>query len=204
MGVLHISVDGNISAAQGLPADRRNFLSTVHFEDIACARCSVDLTANFANVAAGPLKLEATRLILSFRKGADSSDGRIVVDGASPWGPAHGEANFVLLSNGVRLDAVDVNAGGLDAEGSIALVNGAPSSADLRFDARPGAFLASGSASGVVRLVEGAGDESAIIDVTGRNVRLAGSGYVIRALDLEGRGTLDRLPFTLKPTKENA
>lgn len=162
------------------------------------ARPRADLTASFANVAAGPLKLSSTRLILSFRKGDDASDGRIVVDGDSAWGPAHGEANFVLLSNGVRLDGVDLNAGGVDAEGSIALINGAPSSADLRFDARTGAFLASGSASGVVRLVEGAGNETAYIDVTGRNVRLAGSGYTIRTLDIEGRGTLDRLPFTLK------
>ena len=49
-----------------------------------------------------------------------------------------------------------------------------------------------------VYLTEGAGDETAILDVSGRNVRLSGSTLVIRSLDLEGRGTLERLPFTLK------
>ncbi len=162
------------------------------------AQPRADLMADFDNIAAGPLKLRQTRMTLSFRQGTDSSDGRIVVDGASEWGPAHGEANFVLLPNGVRLDGVDLYAGGLDAEGSIALINNAPSSADLRFDARPGAFLASGSASGTIRLIEGAGNETAWVDVQGRNVRLTGSTYIIRTLDLEGRGTLERLPFTLK------
>ncbi|MDP2118024.1 MAG: translocation/assembly module TamB domain-containing protein, partial [Brevundimonas sp.] len=33
---------------------------------------------------------------------------------------------------------------------------------------------------------------------TGRDVRFAGSTWVIRTLDLNGRGTLERLPFTLK------
>src|SRR5690606_7028491 len=100
-------------------------------------------------------------------------------------------------SGGVRLSDLDLDAGGVTAKGAIALVNGAPSSADLTFDARPGAFLASGTADGEIRLTEGAGAETAVLEVHGRNVRFAGSGYVIRSLDLSGAGPLDRLPFSL-------
>ncbi|MES2862307.1 MAG: hypothetical protein V4701_12600, partial [Pseudomonadota bacterium] len=42
------------------------------------AQPRADLTASFAKVAAGPLTLTQTDLVLSFRRGADSSDGRVV------------------------------------------------------------------------------------------------------------------------------
>ncbi|MDB5420296.1 MAG: hypothetical protein JWR59_243, partial [Brevundimonas sp.] len=44
---------------------------------------------------------------------------------------------------------------------------------------------------------EGAGDETAILNVTARNARLAGTTWTVRNLDLNGRGTLSNLPFTL-------
>ncbi|MEH6664819.1 MAG: translocation/assembly module TamB domain-containing protein [Brevundimonas sp.] len=161
------------------------------------SRPRADLTAQFAEVAAGPLTLTGADLILSFRRGADASDGRVAVTADSNYGPASASGDFFLTDGGIRLSGVDVNAGGVEAEGDIALVNGAPASADLTFTARQGAFLASGQADGRVRLTEGAGADTAIVDVTGRNVRFAGSGYLIRTLDLNGRGTLNRLPFTL-------
>ncbi|MFN3816602.1 translocation/assembly module TamB domain-containing protein [Brevundimonas sp.] len=156
-----------------------------------------DLTARFAEIAAGPLALTEADLILSFRRGANSSDGRVAITAGSNYGPARASGDFFLAAGGVRLTGVDVNAGGVEAQGDIALVDGAPASADLTFSARQGAFLASGQADGRVRLTEGAGSETAILDVTGRNVRFAGSSYLIRTLDLNGRGTLNRLPFTL-------
>ncbi len=162
------------------------------------AQPRADLTAQFASIAAGPLKLTQADLVLSFRKGADSSDGRVVMTAGSNYGPARAAGNFFLGSNQIRLTEVDLNAGGVTAQGAVALANNTPSSADLTFTARPGAFLASGTADGRIRLTEGAGDETAILDVTGRNVRLASSTTVIRTLELNGRGTLARLPFTLK------
>ena len=162
------------------------------------AQPRVDLTADFAKIAVGPLALTDADLVLSFRKGADASDGRIVMTAGSNYGPARAAGNFFLGGNRIRLSDVDLNAGGVTAVGSVALANNTPSSADLTFTARPGAFLASGTADGRIRLTEGAGSETAILDVSGRNVRLAGSTYVIRTLELDGRGTLDRLPFTVK------
>jgi len=161
------------------------------------AQPRADLTAAFAKVAAGPLTLTEANLILSFRKGADASDGRIVMTSGSNYGPARASGNFFLGGNRIRLTDVDLDAGGVTAQGSVALANNQPSSADLTFNARTGAFLASGTAQGRVRLTEGAGDETAILNVTATNARLAGTTYVLRKLNLDGRGTLDRLPFTL-------
>ena len=162
------------------------------------AQPRVDLTAAFGSIAAGPLTLTQADLILSFRKGADASDGRIVMTAGSNYGPARAAGNFFLGGQTIRVSDVDLNAGGVTAQGSLALANNTPSSADLTFTARPGAFLASGTADGRIRLTEGAGAETAILDVTGNNVRFSGSTYVIRTFELDGRGALDRLPFTLK------
>ena len=162
------------------------------------ARPSADLKAAFGRISAGALVLIDATMDLSFRRGADASDGRIAVIAGSNYGPARASGNFYLGGERIRLTDVDLDAGGVTASGAIALSNRFPSSADLTFTARPGAFLASGTADGRIRLTEGAGDETAILDVSGRNVRLTGSTWVIRSLDLNGRGTLDRLPFTLK------
>ncbi|MDP1911859.1 translocation/assembly module TamB domain-containing protein [Brevundimonas sp.] len=157
-----------------------------------------DLTAAFGKVSAGALALTNAEMILSFRRGADASDGHIELRAGSNYGPARASGNFFLGGDRLRLTEVDLNAGGVTAQGAIALSSNVPSSADLTFTARPGAFLASGTADGRIRLTEGAGAETAILDVTGRNVRFVGSTWVIRTLDLNGRGTLERLPFTLK------
>lgn len=161
------------------------------------AQPRADLTAAFDRIDAGALELRQARLVLSFRKGANASDGRIALNAASNYGPARASGDFFLGGPSIRLSDVDLDAGGVTARGSIALSQRVPSSADLTFSARPGAFVAAGQADGRVRLTEGGGAESAILDVEARNLRLAGSTYVIRTLDLDGRGTLDRLPFTL-------
>ncbi len=162
------------------------------------ARPSAELKAAFGRISAGALILTDASMDLSFRRGADASDGRISVVAGSNYGPARASGNFYLGGERIRLTDVDLDAGGVTAQGAIALSDRFPSSADLTFTARPGAFLASGAADGRIRLTEGAGAETAILDVTGRNVRLAGSSWILRSLDLSGRGTLDRLPFTVK------
>ena len=162
------------------------------------ARPVLDLTADFAAVEAGPLSLTNTHLVLSFRRGTDASDGRVTITGDSAYGPARAYSLFRIADEGVHLTDMDINAGGVVARGALSLRGASPSSADLVFEARPGAFLAAGSASGTVRLTEGSGDALALVDVTGRGVRFAGSSYVIRTLRLQGEGTLSRLPFTLQ------
>ena len=161
------------------------------------ARPRADLRARFDKVAAGPLDLANADLILSFRRGENGSDGRVAVTAGSNYGPARASGDFFLGGDRIRLTDLDLDAGGVTARGAIALSDRIPSSADLTFSARPGAFLASGAADGRVRLTEGGGSDTAILEVTGRDVRLAGSSYLIRRIDLNGRGTLDRLPFSL-------
>lgn len=161
------------------------------------AQPRADLIADFAKVAAGPLTLNDANLVLSFRKGADASDGRIVINSSSNYGPAKASGNFYLGGPATRLSDVDLDAGGIKAQGAVALSDKIPSSADLTFSARPGAFLASGSAEGRVRLVEGDGPETAFVDVTARNLRLTGQTWMIRSLNVDGKGTLSRLPMTL-------
>lgn len=156
------------------------------------------LNATFGKVTAGALILTDARMDLDFIRGDDGSDGRASLTAASNYGPARASGSFFYGDRQLRLTNVELDAGGVTASGAVALSSNIPSSADLTFAARPGAFLASGTADGRVRLTEGEGSETAILDVTGRNVRLAGSTWVIRTLDLKGRGTLERLPFTLK------
>ncbi|RZJ01122.1 MAG: hypothetical protein EON90_04085 [Brevundimonas sp.] len=163
------------------------------------AQPSADLHAAFGQVKAGALTLTDARMDLTFRRGADASDGRIAVVSGSNYGPARASGVFFLGGDRIRLTEVDLDAGGVTAQGAVTLSNNFPSSADMTFTARPGAFLASGTADGRIRLTDsGAGADSAILDVSGRNVRLAGSTYIVRTFELNGRGTLERLPFTLK------
>ena len=162
------------------------------------ARPVLDLTADFAAVEAGPLSLSDTHLVLTFRRGRDASDGRITLTGNSAYGPARAFSLFRIADDGVALNDMDINAGGVVAQGDLALRGVAPSSANLTFEARPGAFLAAGSASGRILLTEGSGDTQAALDVTGRGVRFARSSYVIRTFRLQGEGTLARLPFALQ------
>lgn len=161
------------------------------------ARPRLDLTADFARVAAGPLTLTNADLTLSFRRGADASDGRIALVSGSNYGPARASGVFRLARGGVQMSDVALDAGGLRAQGAIALTGSTPASADLSFTAGPGAFLSAGRAEGRVRLTETAAAGVAVLDVSGRNVRFAGASYVIQSLELDGQGSLERLPFTI-------
>ena len=182
-GIGPVAIDGAMSGDGGLTG--------------TFAQPRADLKARFERVAAGPLALTAVDMVLSFRRGADQSDGRVAITAGSNYGPARAAGNFFLGGNSLRLTEVDLDAGGVDARGALTLSNNFPSSADLAFSARPGAFLEAGQADGRIRLTDDGGDESAILAVTGTNVRFAKSPYVFRTFQLGGRGTLSRLPFTL-------
>ncbi|WP_296817866.1 translocation/assembly module TamB domain-containing protein [Brevundimonas sp.] len=161
-------------------------------------RPTLDLIVEFDALEAGPLSLADARVTLTFRRGDDASDGRVSITGDSNYGPARGSSLFRIADDGVSLTDLDVNAGGVVARGAIALRGRTPSSADLVFEARPGAFLAAGTARGVVRLTDGPADAAAFVDVTGRGIRFSASSYTIRTLNLQGQGTLSHLPFTLQ------
>lgn len=162
------------------------------------ARPRVAMDARFAAIDLGPLDLNDARLDLVFAKTPSGGDGRVSLVGDSGWGPARGASEFRFASDGVRLTDLDVDAAGVRAQGAVALRRGAPSSADLTFAAGPGAFVARGTASGRVRLTEGGRDALAVVQVSARDFRLAGSEYTFRTLELNGQGTLANLPFSAR------
>lgn len=156
-----------------------------------------DLKARFDQIDLGALVLTAADVTLSFHRDNKAYDGRIAITSGSNYGPAEGRSAFRFVGDGVRLDELYVNAGGLNAQGSLALQGRNPSSADLLFRAQAGAFVESGFAAGRIRLTDGPASSQALVDVTAENLRLRGSGYRFRALRLSGRGTLARLPFVV-------
>lgn len=156
-----------------------------------------DLKARFDQIDLGQMVLTQADVILSFHREAQAYDGRIAITSGSNYGPAEARSAFRFMGDGIRLDELFINAGGLNAQGSLALRGKNPSSADLLFRAQPGAFIESGFAAGRIKLTDGPSDAQAIIDVTAENLRLKGSGYRFRALRLSGRGTLGRLPFVV-------
>ncbi|MBU1324055.1 MAG: translocation/assembly module TamB domain-containing protein [Alphaproteobacteria bacterium] len=160
------------------------------------AQPRADLRAAFDRVEIGALELSEARMTLTFARGPGETDGRIAVTAGSPYGPARAVAAFALSDNRTRLTGLDLNAGGVVAQGDVTLSRGFPSSADLTFTARPGAFLRSGTLDGRVRLTDGAASESAVLNVSGRNVTFAGSALTIRTLEVRGAGSLSNLPFT--------
>ncbi len=156
-----------------------------------------DFKAHFEQIDVAQLQLTRSDVTLTFQSDPRGYDGRIALLGASAYGPARAGANFRFEGDGVRLDNLSMDAGGLKADGSLALRRGSPSSANLTFAAGPGAFLATGSASGVVKITDGPKDALAALDVSGSNLQLRGSTWVFNSLRLKGQGTLARLPFTL-------
>jgi translocation and assembly module TamB len=158
---------------------------------------AASLRAGFEAIDLPQLPLRDADVTLRFAKDRRGYDGALAIQAQSPYGPARARSDFRFAPDGVRLSGLDLDAGGVRAQGALALRNNAPSSADLTFAAGPGAFLTAGSAQGAVRLTEGSGATPAMIDVTGRNLQLRGSTARIRSIRLQGSGTLSRLPFTV-------
>ncbi len=159
-----------------------------------------DLKAHFDQIDVGELQLLKTDVVLTFQRDPRGYDGRVAVVGSSPYGPARGASDFRFAGDGVSLDDLAVDAGGVQARGSLALRNGAPSAADLAFTAGPGAFLTGGHAQGHVRIADAAAaglGNGALVDVTGTDVAPRGMDLVFHTLRLNGQGTLARLPFSV-------
>lgn len=160
-------------------------------------RPRADLKASFDQIDAYALRLTQAQVWLTFARDARGYDGKVAVEAASAYGPAHARSDFRFADDGVRLDQLSLDAGGVEAEGSLALRRGAPSSANLNFAAGPGAFLVQGHANGLIQLTDGPASTGAAIDVNATGVQLRGSSYIFNTLRLNGRGTLARLPFAV-------
>lgn len=156
-----------------------------------------DLTARIGVLDLDQLVLNNAVIGLTFASNAQAYNGFVRIRGDSEYGPARGAAGFRFANNGLDLREVDLDAGGLRAQGAVSLRNGAPTTADFTFAAAPGAFLSRGSANGVVRLVD-AGGLRADVRLDGRELAFRGSNAsYIDTISLQASGPLTRLPFTV-------
>ena len=157
-----------------------------------------DLTARLGVLDLQQLVVRDALVALSFVKTPGDFNGFVRVRGGTEYGPARGDAAFRFVANGVDLRDVDVDAGGVQAKGSVSLRNRAPTTADFTFTAGPGAFLARGTANGAVRLIDSGGGVNAAIRVEGRDLALkGGQASYIQSISLTANGPLSRLPFSV-------
>lgn len=157
-----------------------------------------DLAAQFATLAAPGLAMRNAHLQLSFQPGVGGGvDGKFALKAGSEYGPAQAASNFHFIAGGLALTALDVKAGGISAQGAIALTNAQPSSADLTLAAGPGALLTQGHASGRLKIVGGAAGASAQLSLKAAEAMVRADGLAIKTLDLSAAGPLDHLPYTI-------
>lgn len=154
------------------------------------------LNADFDAVNLGQIALGKTNLKLNFNKRVAGSDGNVIIASSSQGQPLNARANFALGNERIALSEVDINGGGVNANGFITLSQSFPSSADLTFAARPGIFVERGRLDGRILMTEGAQNARATVAVNGSNFRLRGTNVLIERLALNGEGTLERLPLS--------
>ncbi|THD63957.1 MAG: translocation/assembly module TamB [Phenylobacterium sp.] len=159
-----------------------------------------DLTADLASIDVPRLPLKDAHLTLSFLKAADGSSGAVTLAAASAYGPAHAHTEFRFPEGGVDLSGFSVDAGGLQASGSISLRRSEPSAADLQVALTKGAFLDAGRVAGTVRIAGAGASPHASLNLTANEVRAPGSQVVVRAAKLTADGTLYRLTYAAQAT----
>lgn len=157
----------------------------------------VVLGADLASVALGKLIITPAHLTLDFIKDQTGLGGDVDLTGASLYGPAAIKSAFRFTDSGIDLSNIAADAGGVKAQGSVSLQNGAPSTADLTADARAGAFLTAGHLAGKVKLSQKAGGLAADIALDGQGVSAPGLPGVIKTAHLTAVGPWARLPFQI-------
>jgi translocation and assembly module TamB len=155
-----------------------------------------DLVAELASVDFGRLVITPAKLTLTLLKGPDGLDGLGALEGpTAKYGHASLKTAFRFVGPGIELTDLVADAGGVKLSGALALRNGAPSTADLKLVAGPGAFLNSGKLNGVVKLVEQGGATQANIALDGDGLNAPDLPVQLRTLHLKANGPLARLPF---------
>jgi translocation and assembly module TamB len=154
-----------------------------------------DLTATFASVGLPELTLTQAHVTLSFLKGPADTNGAFALTASSQYGPARAATRFRFVPDGVELTGLSAEAGGAKAAGSVALRQGAPSSADLAVSVGPGAFLSRGQASGRLLIAQAGQGAHTQLDLAASNALLRESGLLIESGKLSANGPLSSLPY---------
>ncbi len=159
-----------------------------------------DLLADFAVIDLPELTLTNAHVTLTFLKGPADTNGAFSLAAASPYGPAHAETGFRFIGDGLELTGLAADAGGAHAAGSVALRQGAPSSADLAVSVGPGAFLSRGQASGRLLIAQngqGAAGQGAhaSLKLTAAGAMVRAGGLLIQTANFSADGPLERMPY---------
>ena len=158
---------------------------------------TLQLDSQLASLALGRLIVTPAHLDLSLANEAGGLGGQVAVSGPSAYGPAAVKAGFRFAGAGVQVHDLVADAGGVKASGALALQNGAPSSADLTLQVRPGAVLSAGRVDGTVRLADGPGGPTAHLALDGAGVSAPGVEVVLHSVRLRADGPLDHLPLQI-------
>ncbi|RYF88488.1 MAG: translocation/assembly module TamB, partial [Caulobacteraceae bacterium] len=131
-----------------------------------------DLTAQVDQIDVPRLPLRNAALTLTFMQRPGGGDGAFSLNAESPYGPARLRTDFAFTDGGVNLSGLDADAGGVKAQGAVALRRGRPSSADLVLAIGPGVLLTEGSIAGTAKVVDSAGGARATLNLTAKDAVL--------------------------------
>ncbi len=159
-----------------------------------------DLTADLAAIDVPRLPLKDAHLTLSFARQPDGSSGAVALAATSAYGPARARSDFRFPDGGVDLTGLSVDAGGVQASGSLSLRRNSPSAADLQLAVTRGAFLDGGKVAGTVRLADAAGGPRAALNLTAENAKPTAAAFTVRAGKLTAEGPMARLPYAAQAT----
>ncbi len=158
-----------------------------------------DLKAAFDAIDLPRLPLTQANVTLTFMQRAGGGDGALAVTAQSPYGPARLSTDFGFTQGGVNLSELDADAGGVKAQGSVALRRGRPSAADLTVAAGPGVLLTSGAIQGTAKITDSAGGSRAVLNLTAKNAVLRdASGLTLDDATITADGPLERLPLRIQ------
>jgi len=154
-----------------------------------------ELASDVAAIDIPRLPLKDAHLSLSIQAKPDGPTGVVSLSATSAFGPAKAHFDFSGPPADLTLTDLALEAGGVQASGSVSLRNTAPSEASLRVLVTRGAFLDAGQIAGSVKLAEAPGGGRAGLNLTAENVRFSGSSIEVRAAKLTADGALDHLPY---------
>ena len=169
----------------------------------ALAAPRADLTANFDSIDLPRLPLTNARVALSFLKRPAGGDGVFSLMADSRYGPARLKTDFAFAAGGLDLSGLDADAGGIKAQGSVALRRGRPSSAALNIIAGPGVLLGSGTVRGDVRIVDSAEGAQAVLSLKAVNAAPRDvPGLLLTDAAITANGPFERLPLRIQAKGE--
>ncbi len=158
----------------------------------------LDLVALIDQIDVPQLPLKDGRLTLTVEQRENGAAASVALVAASTYGPARARSELNFVPGGVDLTDLALEGGGLKAAGDLSLRRRNPSTANLKLNVGPGAFLDAGEINGAVRIVESAAGPSASLDLRAESIRLRGSSVAIRQARITADGLLAKLPYALQ------